>query len=241
MEKTTNNKRTHTAFADAFARCGNKKVYIVDRSEGKLIYLSLGLADMLGKSQSGQCDYDIRDLLKYIPYEEQVWLTSMLHECKALVDSINLHADKVYTISCDFHVTDGRNRFLLRHKFTPLTINRTTSRRMLLCVASATTGKAAGQLTLHIEDDQSYYVRDTDDHEWTKIDVAGLSLMEKTVLHMSIQGYNVNEIANKILRTQATVKWYRQAITRKMHVRDMEEAIYFVISHGIMLEELDLS
>ena len=48
---------------------------------------------------------------------------------------------------------------------------------------------------------------------------------EKSVLTLSIQGYTMREIADKICLSPDTVKKYRQRIFEKLDVRNISEAI----------------
>jgi DNA-binding NarL/FixJ family response regulator len=48
---------------------------------------------------------------------------------------------------------------------------------------------------------------------------------EKSVLTLSIQGYTMSEIADRICLSPDTVKKYRQRIFEKLGVRNISEAI----------------
>ncbi len=60
---------------------------------------------------------------------------------------------------------------------------------------------------------------------WDKKHYAGTLPREKSVLTLSIQGYTMSEIADRICLSPDTVKKYRQRIFEKLGVRNISEAI----------------
>lgn len=63
---------------------------------------------------------------------------------------------------------------------------------------------------------------------------AMLTSGEKSVLSLSIQGYTMAEIAEKICLSPDTIKKYRQRIFDKLDVRNISEAIVAVTNNKLI-------
>jgi DNA-binding NarL/FixJ family response regulator len=60
-----------------------------------------------------------------------------------------------------------------------------------------------------------------------------LSLREKEVLQLTVEGYSSNAIAEKLELSSKTVDTYRSRLMGKIGVRDLIELVRFAIKHGI--------
>ncbi|MDE7462409.1 MAG: helix-turn-helix transcriptional regulator [Muribaculaceae bacterium] len=60
---------------------------------------------------------------------------------------------------------------------------------------------------------------------WDKRSIPTLSDGEKTVITLSIQGYTMTEIGDKMCLSPETIKKYRKQIFDKLGVRNISEAI----------------
>ena len=61
-----------------------------------------------------------------------------------------------------------------------------------------------------------------------------LSEGERAVLILSIQGYTMSEIADKICLSPETIKKYRQRIFEKLDVRNISEAIVAAANNKLL-------
>ena len=57
---------------------------------------------------------------------------------------------------------------------------------------------------------------------------------ERAVLILSIQGYTMSEIADKICLSPDTIKKYRQRIFEKLDVRNISEAIVAAANNKLL-------
>jgi DNA-binding NarL/FixJ family response regulator len=69
---------------------------------------------------------------------------------------------------------------------------------------------------------------------WTKGETIALRPEEKQVLTLSAQGYTMKEIAELMLRSFDTVKFYRRQIFKKFNVQSITEALTFAINYGLI-------
>ena len=76
------------------------------------------------------------------------------------------------------------------------------------------------------------YNRNT--RRWDKRQMPTLTDGEKAVLTLSIQGYTMSEIADRIYLSPDTIKKYRQRIFEKLDVRNISEAIVAATNNKLL-------
>ena len=71
-------------------------------------------------------------------------------------------------------------------------------------------------------------------HKITPRETITLKPEEKQILTLSAQGYTMKEIAEKMLRSFDTVKFYRRQIFEKLDVQNITEALALATSYGLV-------
>lgn len=90
---------------------------------------------------------------------------------------------------------------------------------------SAATHTDAGHIEMHRVGTSDFFEYNIVSRRWVKKQMPMLTDGEKSVLTLSIQGYTMSEIADKICLSPDTIKKYRQRIFEKLDVRNISEAI----------------
>lgn len=78
---------------------------------------------------------------------------------------------------------------------------------------------------MHHVGNPEYSAYNTVTRRWDKKTMPSLTDGEKSVLTLSIQGFTMSEIADRICLSPDTIKKYRQRIFEKLGVRNISEAI----------------
>lgn len=143
----------------------------------------------------------------------------------AFYEGIPVKERKEWYISYDFHILDNGRKTLVNHKMTPLELTSDGCIWLALCVVTAATHADAGHIEMHHAGTSDFYEYNVVSRKWKKKRMPVLTDGEKSVLMLSIQGYTMAEIADKICLSTDTVKKYRQRIFVKLNVRNVSEAI----------------
>lgn len=220
--------------AEAFARVTYQGVYIIDYFKQDFLYVSPNPMFLCGLSPDEMKALGYKIYLKFVPEEEHPLLLALNRAGFEFFEDIPVGERKNWYISYDFHLLrDGKN-ILINHKLTPLALTSDGRIWLALCVVSASTHTEAGHVELHRIDSQDYYEFNLASKHWEKREMPKLTEGEKSVLTLSIKGYTMAEIAEKICLSTDTVKKYRQKIFEKLGVRNISEAIVAATNNRVL-------
>ena len=211
--------------AEAFSRSSYQSVYIIDYFRQDFLFVSPNPMFLCGLSPERMKELGYRFYLGYVPEDEQPMLLTLNKAGFAFYNDIPTDERKDWYISYDFHILNKGKEILINHKLTPLALTSDGRIWLALCVVSAATHTDAGHIEMHRVGSSEYFEYSTISHRWIKKQMPSLTDGEKSVLTLSIQGYTMSEIADRICLSPDTIKKYRQRIFEKLDVRNISEAI----------------
>ena len=211
--------------AEAFSRSTYQSVYIIDYFKQNFLYVSPNPMFLCGLSPEQMIGLGYRFYLKYVPEDEQSLLLDINRVGFAFHNQIPLEQRKDWYISYDFHILNDGHPILINHKLTSLALTSDGRIWLALCVVSASTHTTPGHIEMHHVGTPDYFAFNPVTRRWDKKAMPNLTEGEKSVLTLSIQGYTMSEIADRICLSPDTVKKYRQRIFEKLGVRNISEAI----------------
>lgn len=194
--------------AEAFSRSSYQSVYIIDYFRQNFLYVSPNPMFLCGLSPERVKELGYRD--------------------------IPVHERKDWYISYDFHILNEGKKILINHKMTPLALTSDGRIWLSLCIVSASTHTEAGHIEMHHVGSSEYFEYNETTHRWIKKQMPTLTDGEKSVLTLSIQGYTMSEIADKICLSPDTIKKYRKRIFEKLEVRNISEAIVAATNNKLL-------
>lgn len=211
--------------AEAFSRSTYQSVYIIDYFKQKFLYVSPNPMFLCGLSLEQMIELGYQFYLKYVPEDEQALLLDINRVGFAFHNQIPLEQRKDWYISYDFHIIDDGHPILINHKLTAVALTSDGRIWLALCIVSASAHTDSGHIEMHHVGTPDYFAFNPVTRWWDKSTMPSLSEGEKSVLTLSIQGYTMSEIADRICLSPDTVKKYRQRIFEKLEVRNISEAI----------------
>lgn len=220
--------------AEAFSRSSYQSVYIIDYFRQNFLYVSSNPMFLCGLSSDRVKGLGYRFYLDFVPEDEQPMLLTLNKAGFAFYNDINVHERKDWYISYDFHIVNNGQKILINHKLTPLALTSDGRIWLALCVVSAATHTDAGHIEMHRVGSSEYFEYSTVSRRWIKKQMPTLTDGEKSVLTLSIQGYTMSEIADKIYLSTDTIKKYRKHIFEKLEVRNISEAIVAATNNKLL-------
>ena len=220
--------------AEAFSRLSYQSVYIIDYFRQNFLYVSPNPMFLCGLSPERVKELGYRFYLDFVPEDEQPMLLTLNKAGFAFYNDIPTDERKDWHISYDFHILNEGKKILVNHKLTPLALTSDGRIWLALCVVSAATHTDAGHIEMHRVGSSDFFEYNLTTRRWDKRQMPVLTDGEKSVLALSIQGYTMTEIADRICLSPVTVKKYRQRIFEKLDVRNISEAIVAATNNKLL-------
>ena len=218
----------------SFARTTYQSVYIIDFYKRNFLYVSDSPTLLCGQTAETMLKMGYDFFHTYVPEEEQPMLDNMNRSVYKVIYDVPVEYRRQCMLSFDFHLRYDNHQVLVNHKSTPIALTPDGDIWMALAIVSISSHKEAGHiefLQFHSSDRFEYSLEpDT----WTKGETIALRPEEKQVLTLSAQGYTMKEIAELMLRSFDTVKFYRRQIFKKFNVQSITEALTFAINYGLI-------
>ncbi len=220
--------------AEAFSRSSYQSVYIIDYFRQNFLYVSPNPMFLCGLSPERVKELGYRFYLDFVPEDEQPMLLTLNKAGFAFYNDIPTDERKDWHISYDFHILNEGKKILVNHKLTPLALTSDGRIWLALCVVSAATHTDAGHIEMHRVGSSDFFEYNLTTRRWDKRQMPVLTDGEKSVLALSIQGYTMTEIADRICLSPVTIKKYRQRIFDKLDVRNISEAIVAATNNKLL-------
>lgn len=123
---------------------------------------------------------------------------------------------------------------LVNHKLTPLALTSDGRIWLALCVVSASSHNTPGHIEIHRVGSPDFFEYNRLTWRWDKRSMPTLTDGEKSVITLSIQGFTMLEIADKMCLSPDTIKKYRKQIFGKLGVRNISEAIMAATNNKLL-------
>ena len=141
----------------------------------------------------------------------------------------------IYTVSCNFHFLVNGHSVLVNHKVTPFARTAEGEVWLALCLVSPSVHSDTGHIEATVSSPSGYSVYTFENHCWKKRkNQLVLTEGERTMLHLSAQGYTMSQIGEKMYRSVDTVKMYRKRVFDKLGVSNISEAIAFAFNYNLL-------
>lgn len=220
--------------AEAFSRATYQSVYIIDYFKQNFLYVSPNPIILCELSPQEMKELGYRFYLNFVPEEEQPLLLELNSAGFSFFNKLPVDERKDWFITYDFHILNKGRKILINHKLTPIALTSDGRVWLALCVVSAATHTEAGHTEMHRAGSPEYFEYNPTTRRWVKRCMPTLTDGEKSVITLSIQGYTMAEIADKICLSPDTVKKYRQRIFEKLKVRNISEAIVAATNNKLL-------
>lgn len=220
--------------AEAFSRSSYQRVYIIDYFKKEFLYVSPEPVFMCDLSSEQMMELGYRFYLEYVPRDERSLLLELNRAGFAFFRSIPFDEKLEWYIQYDFHILKDGRPSLINHKLTPLALTSDGRIWLALCVVSASSRTSPGHVEIHRTGSPDYYAYNMVTRRWDKRTMPVLTDGEKSVITLSIQGFTMAEIADRICLSPDTVKKYRKQIFEKLEVRNISEAIIAATNNRLL-------
>lgn len=219
--------------AKAFARSTHKSVYIIDYFRKNFLYASETLAYICGGNKAKILEYGYDIYINNVPEYDQKMLLEVNEAGFNFFNNIPVEKRAEYTISYDFHIVNDGKKRLVNHTLTPMMMTEAGRIWLALCTFSPSPRKRTGYIRMHKNGERIYHEYNLTSHSWEERQIPQLTDMEHEVLRFSLQGYTMNEIAEKLCKSIDSVKTYKRNLFARLKVKNIAEAISYATTYRL--------
>ena len=154
--------------AKAFARSTYQCVYIIDYFHQDFIYASDNLAYLCGLEPEQLMEAGYQMYIDHVPDADLQMLLEVNKKGYDLFNELPVGDRLDYTISYDFHLTNGRHSRLIHHHLTPILLSDDGRIWLALCTVSLAATDEPGHIIMQKNGERSYFEYSTLRHKWEK-------------------------------------------------------------------------
>ncbi|MDR0892850.1 MAG: helix-turn-helix transcriptional regulator [Mediterranea sp.] len=203
----------------------------MDRKNDRIIYLSDGLLELHKAEIEAFVDINWDEYLSNYLTSRPDLVTKALKKSQKFIEESETKASekRKYSILCTVPFVKN-DKVLVNHSSTPLFMKEEEVRYWLHCLTHTPQNHQGIYLR---KEGSKYYWRCTDE-KWDRLKQDILNRREKAILSLSMQGYNVDEIAELLQRSGNTIKDNRKRMFQKLGVNNILEAVTLANIHKLL-------
>ncbi len=220
---------------DAFSRTTNHCVYIIDYYKKGFLYVSDNPIFLCGNTPQSVMNSGYLFYFNNVPQNELEMLLKINQAGFEFYSSIPVSERKNYSISYDFHlIQKSKKLILVNHHLTPLVLDKDANIWLALCVVSHSSKSKAGNVKITKKGSSEVFEFDLIQNIWIKRNRIEITPKEKEILTLSIRGFSIKAIADELKIKIVTVKFHRKNILKKLDVKNISEAVSYVVNNKIL-------
>lgn len=220
---------------DAFSRTTNHCVYIIDYYKKSFLYVSDNPIFLCGNSPQSVMNSGYLFYFNHVPQKELEMLLKINQAGFEFYSNIPSSERKDYSISYDFHlIQKNKKLILINHHLTPLILDSDANIWLALCVVSHSSKSGAGNIKITKKGSSEVFEFDLIKNDWLKRNSIDITPKEKEILALSIRGFSIKAIADELKIKVVTVKFHRKNILKKLDVKNISEAVSYVVNNKIL-------
>jgi len=215
--------------AKTFSRFIDQCIYISDQRNSKFLYISDNPLLFGGYSINLIKEKGFEFFINSAPKEEASILLKIRDAHFDFLENLLPDEKLGHSISYNFHLEQKNKQISVNHKMTPILLDRSGHVWMNMGFISITSDHNIGQVQIKNERTKESYFYDFEKSEWLLQDIVSLSDREREIIILSAQGLTNRAIAKKVHLCEASVKFHKTKIFRKLKVNNIAAAVSYVL------------
>lgn len=222
------------SFLDAFGHMGNQSFYVMDLYKREFLYVSPNTSFLGGYPACQIKEWGFDYFEKVISPDELSMISELNKKGIELFHTLPLEHRAYFLIS--YHLTiKGKNgeMALYSHRFMPFYLNSEGNIWLAICWVTPSVNQCQANISVQLPQKPARYIYSFKSKKFKPHETARLSERENQVLKLTIAGNTSESIALKLFVDINTVKFHKKNICRKLDVKNMTQAIYFVATNSV--------
>ena len=212
----------------SFNRMTYQSVYVVDYFKRNFLYVSENPLFLCGLDPAEVRERGYAFYFDHVPEDEVEILLEINRVGFELFNRTPVNERLKLSISYDFHIKYIHGQLLINHKLSPIRLAANGNIWLAACVVSFATNRNVGNIEAYMDGRDDFWTFSPGDRDWKKKKKTILQEREKDILLLAVQGYTMDQIADKMYITIDTVKFHRKNLFKRLGVSSISEALWTV-------------
>lgn len=222
--------------ATTFSHLTYQTIYLIDYYKQGFHYVSENPLFLCGKSAKQVLDAGYSFYLNNVPDEDLQLLLKVNDAGFNFYNKIPVEERLNYSISYDFRLKQPNGHLnLINHKLAPLVLDKDGGIWIALCIISFSSNDKPGNIVITKNgDEKKMFEYALNTKKWNESKKVKLNYQEKEILMLSIQGFTVKEIGQRLYLSSDTIKFHKKNIFKKFNATNIPAAIFAAVNQGII-------
>ncbi len=220
---------------EAFSRLSDSCVFVTDYMKKGFEYVSNHPLFLCGHTADEVKEMGYDFYLKYVTEKDLQLLLKIQKIAFDFYETIPMAERIEYSISYDFYLkTKEGKKILVNRKLTPLFLTNSGKIWKAVAIISLSSANKSGNIKIYKKGNQKMLEYNEEKDFWETPEIIKLSDREREIIHLSIRGFKVDEIADELSVSPNTVKFHRKRLFEKLEVSTITEAISFAKNNSLI-------
>lgn len=204
-------------------------LYIVDLKREKMEFISYKSFLFSGLPSAEVEKLGYKFFRKYAKTEDIKILKAVNSFGFKFFECLTPEEKKRHTISYDFHLKNASSAdVLINHKTTPIEIDASGDISKIVCIASYSLNRTAGNIRISSNASDVYWRYNLSTGKWSEEHKITLKTREIEIIRLYLQGLTIEEIAKELFVSPNTIKFHRSKLFEKIGVNNITEALSLI-------------
>jgi len=228
--------QSYVRLADAFSQLTYQTIYFIDYYKRGFHYVSENPLFLCGKTAKQVLAAGYQFYMENVPEKDLQLLLEINDAGNKFFSKLPIAEKLDYSISYDFRLKQPNGHLILiNHKLTPLALDKDGKIWIALCVVSLASHDKPGSIVMVKNSAQKKALEyKLTTKKWTERKDVKLNGQEKEILILSVQGFTVKEIADRLFLSADTIKFHKKNIFKKLNATNISAAIFAAVNYGII-------
>lgn len=218
--------RQYIEACELMSRSLDQVIYVADYRKREFAYVSAVPTMLFGLTPRSILNRGFSFLNDYITPEDIVFIRGIVHEWFNFLAECPRHHLSSYVLSYNLGLRSLRyGELVIANSLIPLRFDANGQPWLAHGTISMATDRRLHLGRIGLMGQASYWEYDEQESKFHLVEVEPLSEVSKQVIYLSRLNLQVGDIANRLGRSESTIKWYRAELKRQFRVKTFEQVV----------------
>lgn len=227
--------RENRGVLDAIGRVCSHSIYVLDYVKQNFLYVSANPSFLSTAPRDEVTRLGFEFYWEQLHPEDFEVLRHVKQKAVDFLKPLPIETWVEYTLSINLRVKDGHGGYIVtNHRWTPLQFTTDGHLWLSLCAVSLAVDSVFEDVYIQFSSSQVRWVLNRKSNGWVLLSSIALTDAEKRLITLAAQGLSIADMADRLHKSEITVKKYRKSLFEKFNVTSMNDVIVTAMTHKLL-------